>query len=227
MKKFFVAGTDTEVGKTYVSCRLLELAHHQGMSSLGLKPVAAGCELEGDELKNEDAVALMQSSSIKLPYAQVNPMALPDACSPHIAAALAGRAVSASRLAGYCRGALMQKIDFALVEGAGGWRVPISPRETMASLAVELNYPVILVVGLRLGCINHALLTAEAIRKDGLRIAGWVGNQLNSVPMPYLEENIATLKSALDAPFVGVLSHDVKPEIDSLSKSLDINCLTV
>lgn len=227
MKKFFVAGTDTEVGKTYVSCRLLELAQHQGMSSLGLKPVAAGCELDGDELKNEDAVALMNSSSIKLPYIQVNPMALPDACSPHIAAALAGKSIGASRLAGYCRGALMQKVDFALVEGAGGWRVPISPRETMANLALELNYPVILVVGLRLGCINHALLTAEAIRRDGLQIAGWVANQLTSDPMPYLEENLATLKSALGAPFIGALPHERRPEIGALSKSLDINCLTV
>lgn len=227
MSKFFVAGTDTEVGKTYVSCRLLELAHHQGKSSLGLKPVAAGCDMDDGEFKNEDALALMGSSSIKLPYSQVNPVALPDACSPHIAAARAGKSISASRLAGYCRGALMQKIDFALVEGAGGWRVPISSRETMASLARELGYPVILVVGLRLGCINHALLTAEAIRRDGLKIAGWVGNQLSGEPMPYLEENISTLRSALDAPFVGVLPFDEKPDIKALGNVLDLNCLTV
>lgn len=227
MKKYFIAGTDTEVGKTYVSCRLLELAHHKGMSCLGLKPVAAGCDLDGDEQKNEDALALMESSSIKLPYAQVNPVALPEACSPHIAAALAGRTISASRIAGYCRGALMNKIDFALVEGAGGWRVPISPRETMASLAMQLNYPVILVVGLRLGCINHALLTAEAIRGDGLQIAGWVGNQLSSDLMPYHDENVATLKSALNAPFIGVLPFQKSPNVDVLSKCLDIDCLVV
>ncbi|KZY67425.1 dethiobiotin synthase [Oleiphilus sp. HI0071] len=227
MRKFFVAGTDTEVGKTYVSCRLLELAHHQGMSSLGLKPVAAGCELDGAELKNEDAIALMHSSSIKLPYAQVNPVALPDPCSPHIAATRAGKSLNASRLAGYCRGALLQKVDFALVEGAGGWRVPISPRETMASLAVELDYPVVLVVGLRLGCINHALLTAEAVRRDGLEIAGWVGNQITDQPMSYIEENVATLRSALGAPFIGVVPYETEPRAEKFSNSLDISCLTV
>ena len=227
MNKFFVAGTDTEVGKTYVSCRLLEHARHQGMRTLGLKPVAAGCELEGGEYKNEDALALMESSSVKLPYAQVNPVALPDACSPHIAAAIAGKKVSAERLAGYCRGALMQNVDFALVEGAGGWRVPISPRETMANLALALNYPVILVVGLRLGCINHALLTAEAIRRDGLKVAGWVGNQLSSEPMPYFDENVSTLKSAIGAPFIGVLPYENKPETANLGNYLDLNCLSV
>ncbi len=227
MKKYFVAGTDTEVGKTYASCRLLELAQQQGLSSLGLKPVAAGCELVGDEYQNEDALALMNSSSIKLPYAQVNPVALPDACSPHIAAARAGKTVTASRLAGFCRGALMQKVDFALVEGAGGWRVPISSRETMATLAQQLNFPVILVVGLRLGCINHALLTAEAIRSDGLTIAGWVGNQQSSESMGFLDENVATLKSALNAPFIGMLPHAPNPDVGRLSKCLDINCLTM
>ena len=227
MKKYFVAGTDTEVGKTYASCRLLELAQQQGLSSLGLKPVAAGCELVGDEYQNEDALALIKSSSIKLPYTQVNPVALPDACSPHIAAARAGRTVTATRLAGFCRGALMQKVDFALVEGAGGWRVPISPSETMATLAKELNFPVILVVGLRLGCINHALLTAEAIRSDGLTIAGWIANQQSRDIMGFLEENVATLRSALNAPFIGMLPHESGFETGLSGKSLDINCLTV
>lgn len=227
MKKYFVAGTDTEVGKTYSSCRLLELAQQSGLSTLGLKPVAAGCELVGSEYQNEDALALMRSSSLKLPYAQVNPVALPDACSPHIAAARAGKTVTATRLAGFCRGALMQKVDFALVEGAGGWRVPISPSETMATLAKELNFPVILVVGLRLGCINHALLTAEAIRSDGLTIAGWIANQQSRDVMSFLEENVATLRSALNAPFIGMLPHEAGSEAGFLDKCLDINCLTM
>ena len=227
MNKFFVAGTDTEVGKTYVSSCLLRLAFDTGLSSLGLKPIAAGCELNDGEYQNEDALALMKYSSVHLPYSQVNPVALPDACSPHIAAANAGKTVSASRIAGYCRGALLSKVDFALVEGAGGWRVPISPRETMASIALQLNYPVILVVGMRLGCINHALLTAEAIRKDGLKIAGWVANQLTAERMPYFEDNLSTLKSALDAPFIGTVSYGLLDRPENLRNELSLNCLTV
>lgn len=225
MKAFFVAGTDTEIGKTYSSCRLLELAASQGLSTLGLKPVAAGGENVNGELQNEDAQALMASASISLPYSQVNPVMLPDACSPHIAAANAGKSVIAARIEGYCKGALLQKPDFALIEGAGGWRVPISPRETMADIAIKLNLPVILVVGLRLGCINHALLTVEAIRRDGLSIAGWVGNQLLSQPMGFLDENVQTLKSAIGAPCIGILPFGAHSKPNELSNHMSLNCL--
>ena len=225
MKAFFVAGTDTEVGKTYTSCRLLELAALQGMSTLGLKPVAAGGENVDGELQNDDAQALMASSSISLSYCQVNPVMLPDACSPHIAAANAGRMVSASRVEGYVRGALMHRADFALIEGAGGWRVPISPRETMADIAIKLSVPVILVVGLRLGCINHAPLTVEAIQRDGLTIAGWVGNQLSREPMSFFDENVQTLKSAIGAPCIGILPFDPPEAPEELSNYLSLKCL--
>lgn len=227
MSAFFVAGTDTEVGKTYVSCKLLEAAAEQGMSTLGLKPIAAGCELVGGQYQNEDAQALIAHSTIQLPYTQVNPVALTKACSPHIAAAEAGKTVQASRVAGYCKGALMKRPDFALIEGAGGWRVPISPRETMADIAKQLNLPVILVVGLKLGCLNHALLTAEAIRRDGLTIAGWVGNQVGPELMGFYEENVATLSSGIGAPNIAVLPYSDIIQSASQSNEIRLDCLTV
>ncbi|KZY80629.1 hypothetical protein A3741_18535, partial [Oleiphilus sp. HI0069] len=216
---YFVAGTDTEVGKTFSSCALLAAANSKGLSSMALKPIAAGADEYKDandkvSMRNEDAVALMSHMSVDLPYSQVNPVLLKEAASPHIAAALEKRTPSASRITGICRGALMKKPDFALIEGAGGWRVPISPRETMADLARQLNYKVILVVGLRLGCLNHAMLSAEAIRRDGLEIAGWVANSLSRETMSYEAENIATLSSALGAPLIAHLpfSESGKPE---------------
>ena len=197
---FFVTGTDTEVGKTWVSCRLLEAAVRAGHTAYGLKPIAAGAEDTGDGLRNEDATALMASASETLDYDLVNPVALRAAIAPHIAAADEKRLVTASRLAGYVKGALMsRRADLVLVEGAGGWLVPLNDRETMADLAKELDVPVILVVGMRLGCINHALLSVGAIRAAGLKLAGWVANDLGN-PMPRLAENIATLEHFIDAP---------------------------
>lgn len=203
---FFVTGTDTEVGKTFVSAALLRAANDQGLKTLGLKPVAAGGEESAAGLRNEDALALMDAASVKLPYEQINPVCFKTPASPHIAAAIDSRRTSVSRLAGFCRGAMMQSYDFGLVEGAGGWRVPINERENLAQLAVTLELPVILVVGLRLGCLNHALLTAEAIRRDGLSLVGWVGNGIDP-DMGYPQENIQTLKGALPAPCLGVIPH--------------------
>ncbi len=210
MAKFFVAGTDTDVGKTFVSCSILEAANGRGLRTIGLKPVAAGGELLNGQLCNDDALALRETMSVELPYAQVNPICLTAACSPHIAAAIEHKKITASRIVGFCRGAMMTPNDLCLIEGAGGWRVPISPRETMADVARSLNLPVILVVSMRLGCINHAMLSAESIRRDGLSIAGWVANTVQSTPMMYYEENLLTLKSALDAPFVGELPYTSK-----------------
>ncbi len=231
-KTFFVTGTDTEVGKTYSSSVLLEAANAKGLTTLGLKPMAAGCEdvvlANGKtQLQNEDAQQLIKHSSLKLSYQEVNPVSLKVPASPHIAAALENRSVSASRMEGVCRGALMKKHDFSLVEGAGGWRVPISPRETMADLAKRLDFPVILVVGLRLGCLNHALLTAEAIRRDGLSVAGWVANSITPSPMSYEEENIATLRSALAANFLGHISYNAQKTPVSHCNEIDIERLVL
>ena len=202
--KFFVTGTDTEIGKTWVSCRLLEQAAKAGGRCYGLKPVAAGGEDTADGLRNEDALQLMAASSVKLDYELVNPVLLKSAIAPHIAAAEEQRQLSVARVAGYVRGAVMNHdADLVLVEGAGGWQVPLNQRESLADLAQELNYPVILVVGMRLGCINHAILTAESIISRGLRLVCWVANDLGK-PMPRLEENIATLEHWLPVPRIPV-----------------------
>lgn len=198
-KTWFVTGTDTEVGKTAISCALLAAAAAAGLRTAAVKPVAAGCDDQGH---NDDALQLLDCMTEQLDYAQVNPVALEAAIAPHIAAEREGKRLQAGRLAGICRGVMMGKADFVLIEGAGGWRVPISPRETLADLAVQLQVGVILVVGMRLGCINHALLTAEAIRRDGLELAGWVANQPGE-RMVCHEENLDTLRRLLPAPLLG------------------------
>jgi len=202
-RTFFVTGTDTEVGKTAVTCALLEAAAARGLQTAAVKPVAAGCDGRGH---NEDALALQAHMTLELDYAQVNPVALEPPIAPHIAAARAGRNIQAARLAGLCRGVMNAGADLVLIEGAGGWRVPISPRETLADLAAELRAGVILVVGMRLGCINHALLTAEAILRDGLPLVGWVANQPGE-RMDCHEENVQTLQRLLPAPCLGELPH--------------------
>ena len=198
-RTYFVTGTDTEVGKTAASCALLEAARATGLRTAAVKPVAAGCDDQGH---NEDALQLMASMTESMDYAQVNPVALAAAVAPHIAAAEEGRRLQASRLAGICRGVMSGSADLVLIEGAGGWRVPLSPRETLADLARELQVGVILVVGMRLGCINHALLTAEAIHRDGLPLAGWVANQAGE-RMQRHAENLDTLQRMLPAPLLG------------------------
>ena len=167
-KQFFVTGTCTDVGKTFVSVALLHALKEQGYRTLALKPVAAGCQQTPEGLRNDDALQLQAAMTESLSYEQINPVALERPAAPHIVAAEQGRRITASRLEGICRGALLTKADVALVEGAGGWRVPLNERETLADLAFALRLPVILVVGVRLGCINHALLTQEAILRDGL-----------------------------------------------------------
>ena len=197
---FFVTGTDTGVGKTWVSCRLLERAKEAGLRCYGLKPVAAGCEDTADGPRNEDALALMAASSVELPYEQVNPVALKAAVAPHIAAQQDGKTVTLSRLVGYVRGALnANPADLVLIEGAGGWRVPLNDHEMLSGLARELNVPVIQVVSMKLGCINHALLTAEAIKNDGLRYAGTMANCIGS--MDVQQENLLTLRQHLPGAF--------------------------
>lgn len=215
---WFVTGTDTEVGKTAVSCALLHAAAEAGRRTAAVKPVAAGCDEQG---RNEDALQLMQAMTEALDYEQVNPVALAPAIAPHIAAQQAGQRLQGSRLAGLCRGVIMSKADFVLVEGAGGWRVPIGPRETLADLARELQVGVILVVAMRLGCINHALLTAEAIRRDGLHLAGWVANQPGPA-MTCHEENLQTLRALLGAPLLGEIPRLAPWDARTAAQYLDI-----
>ncbi|MCD6061824.1 MAG: dethiobiotin synthase [Moraxellaceae bacterium] len=204
MKKYFVTGTDTGVGKTTVSCALLAAARAQGLRTLALKPLAAGCEETPQGLRNADALALMQAMTEPLAYEEVNPVALAQPLAPHLAARAANRRLSIQQLGGFARGALMRRVDLALVEGAGGWRVPVNEREMLSALPRDLGLPVILVVGLRLGCLNHAILTTEAILRDGVRLAAWVGSVVEP-DMAALEDNVETLKALLPAPCLGVL----------------------
>lgn len=201
---YFITGTDTGVGKTLVTAALLHLAEKQGLKAFGIKPVAAGCDETPEGLRNEDALLLQTHSSIKLPYEQINPIALRAAKAPHIAAAEEGRRLSLDRLVGLCRGTLMQSADLRLIEGAGGWRVPLNEFENLSGLPAQLKIPVVLVVGLRLGCLNHALLTAEAIQRDGVQLAGWVGSGIDP-QMESVADNINALKARLPAPCLGVI----------------------
>lgn len=218
---YFIAGTDTDVGKTMVAAGLLLAANARGLRTVALKPVAAGCERTPEGLRNADALLLQRCMSIELPYEQINPIALEAPIAPHIAAAQAGVRISVDRLAGLCRGVLMQRADLTLVEGAGGWRVPLNNRELLSHLAIELKLPVVLVVGMRLGCINHALLTCEAIARDGLRLAGWVANR-SQPEMSCYAENVQALRAMLPAPCLGEVPHLATP--DPREAAVHLNC---
>lgn len=177
---FFVTGTDTDIGKTLVSAALLHKAHQNGQSSFGLKPVAAGCELNPDDTwQNEDALLLRQYSSVQFDYSRHNPIALKAAIAPHIAAEYEQQSLTVESLVNACDFGLNTTVDFRLVEGAGGWLVPLNDIETLADFATAIQARIILVVGLRLGCINHALLTAQQIQARELGIAGWVANHID------------------------------------------------
>jgi dethiobiotin synthetase len=221
---YFVAGTDTGVGKTTVTCALLAAAKAKGLTTLALKPVASGCEETPEGLRNSDALALQVAMTVSLSYPEINPVALPAALSPHLAAAAAGRRLTLAQIAGFCRGGLMHKADLKLVEGAGGWRVPISDRELMSGLPRQLGIPVILVVGMRLGCINHAVLTAEAILKDGVKLAGWVANVMDPA-MGALDANVQTLTAMLPAPCLGVLPWMPEASAEQRAASLNVSLL--
>lgn len=223
---FFITGTDTDAGKTIVASALLAKARKQGLSTLGLKPIAAGSEIiEGVE-KNSDAHLLQQQSSKALPYAQINPVLLREPIAPHIAAWHEQKSLSAAKLSGFVRGALMQKVDFAVVEGAGGWLVPLNTRETMADLAKDLQLPVILVVGLKLGCLNHALLTQAEILRQGLPLAGWVASTTDP-NMLEQEANIETLRQSLQAPCLGVVPHLTAATGEAASEYLSLDSLNI
>ncbi len=224
-KSYFVTGTDTGVGKTLVSAAILEAAASLGKRTLAMKPMASGCDETPEGLRNEDALILMEAMSEPLGYDQVNPIALKPAIAPHVAAAQAGRTVTAERLVGFCRGLQMRPADLLLIEGAGGWRVPLNDRETYAAVPGVLQMPVIIVVPLKLGCINHALLTAEAVRRDGLTVAGWVANRPDPEIMTCELETLEYLVSHLAAPCMGVLPWQERADPKTLGTSLNVNCL--
>ena len=213
-RAFFVTGTDTEVGKTFVSAALLILLNKKGLLTAGYKPIAAGCEVTAEGLRSKDALALQKHSSLDLSYSEVNPIAFEAAIAPHLAAQnfnedKTAQPISVDTVREGFNYLLQKKPDVLIVEGAGGWRLPLGidyegQARYLSEFVVERNLSVILVVGMRLGCLNHAVLTAECIRNDGLKIAGWVANQVDP-DMPMLEANIDSLKTLLDAPFIGTI----------------------
>ncbi|MCC5812310.1 MAG: dethiobiotin synthase [Ectothiorhodospiraceae bacterium] len=223
MAGLFVTGTDTEVGKTVVSCALLHALKRAGLRVAGMKPVASGCRRTAQGLRNEDALALQASSHAALPYERINPVALEPAVAPHLAAEDAGVVIDPLALAAAARD-LERQVDVLLVEGAGGWRVPLGPREGFPDLARELDYPVVLVVGIRLGCINHALLTAEAARADGRRLAGWVANAAQPEDALF-QRQIDSIQGRIDLPLLGILPWQPPPNPTGLAARLDIGPL--
>ena len=202
-KGFFVAGTDTGVGKTVVSLGLMQALQAQGLCVVGMKPVASSCEPTADGPRNADAQALLAQSSISPPYELVNPWAFEPAVAPHIAAAREGRRIELSALTDTF-GRLAAQAEYVVVEGIGGWRVPLNGSHYVSDLAVALGLPVLLVVGLRLGCLNHAILSWESIQASGVRCAGWVANQIEP-GMSNLEENVACLASVFGAAPAGLI----------------------
>lgn len=197
---FFITGTDTGVGKTRIATGLLHALSARGFRAVGMKPVAAGAHDEDGTLVNEDVTALKRASSVAAPHALVNPYCFTPAIAPHLAAAEAGVGIDLARIRTSCLG-LLEIADVVVVEGAGGFCVPLGRDFGMADVAAELRFPVILVVGMRLGCLNHALLTAAAVRAAGLPLKAWVANHIDP-EMERPDENVAALEQRLGAPLL-------------------------
>jgi dethiobiotin synthetase len=219
-KGYFITGTDTGVGKTWATLAVMAHLQQQGHCVLGMKPVASGCEHTAEGLRNEDALLIQQQASLTLPYEAINPYAFAPAIAPHLAAAQAGVDMDLAHIA-KCAGELQQKADYLIVEGAGGWLVPLHEHASIADLATLLQLPVILVVGLRLGCINHALLSAAAIRHSGCELVGWIANTLDP-DMPCLQQNIDSIASRLSAPLLGTLPYQRQRDPSQLGQQLSL-----
>ena len=217
---FFITGTDTGVGKTLVSCSLIHKLQQQGHRVVGMKPVAAGAEPTEDGLRNEDALQMITASNTSLSYEAINPYCYQSPIAPHIAADEEKRPIEISVLLERYQD-LKQQADCVIVEGAGGWLVPINENETLANLAVALQLPVILVVGIRLGCLNHALLSQAAIEQSGLPLAGWVANIIDPTNTK-VNQNIDYLKNSLKCPHLGTLPYQTNPDARELAESLSL-----
>jgi dethiobiotin synthetase len=217
-RDYFVTGTDTGVGKTLVTAALLRRLRESGLVVAGMKPVAAG-SVEGPEgPANEDALLLQAESSVRHPYADVNPWLFEPAIAPHLAAAEAGVVIDTARIAA-AHARLRVGADVVLAEGAGGFLVPLDEERSLADLPPLLGMDVVLVAGLRLGCLNHALLTAEAIAARGLALAGWVGNALDP-RFSRRDQNIATLAARLPAACLGIVPWMPSPDVGTAAAAL-------
>jgi len=217
---YFITGTDTGVGKTAVTLGLMAYLQAQGKTVVAMKPVASGCEHAAAGLVNDDALQLQRQASVALPYALVNPYAFEPPVAPHIAAARAGMTIDIDRIRSACD-EIAGMADRVLVEGVGGWQVPLNDDETLADLARALGLEIVLVVGVRLGCLNHALLTATSIEASGCIPAGWVANRLPPAA-DFTEENINALKSRISFRFLGEV-----PAMDRVEPGRIARCLSL
>ncbi len=218
---FFVTGTDTEVGKTLVSAAVLWRWARRGLRTAAFKPVASGCRRTQAGLRNEDALRLQAMATLRLPYEQVNPYAFEPPIAPHLAAAEVGVRIDLDRLRDGIEAVQAERV---LVEGVGGWRVPLNDSQDLADLAVALGFPVVLVVAVRLGCLNHALLSVESIAARGLHLAGWVANR----PQPGVsrwEGQVESLRARIPAPCLGVVPPLAVPGPAQVAAHLDLDPL--
>ncbi|MGE3919408.1 MAG: dethiobiotin synthase [Gammaproteobacteria bacterium] len=222
--RLFVVGTDTNIGKTYTTCGLLKLAKKNHLSTLGLKPLATGSSVINGNFCNEDALLLQNNSTIHLPYSLINPLNFSQPISPNIASKYEQQSINLDTMVNNTLNAFCNPADIIFVESVGGWFTPINEKQTMADFACRLNLPIILVVGLRLGCLNHALLTISAIQNTKLRIAGWVANCIDR-DMLAINDNISTLQSWINQPLIGIIPFKQPPEehlsLDFLRRTYD------
>lgn len=219
-KGFFITGTDTEVGKSWCTVGLMARLQQQGHSVVGMKPVASGCVDTVDGLRNEDAMLIQQQASKAIDYDTINPYSFLPAIAPHIAAEQSGEEIKLKKIVEQFN-QLNDQADYVVVEGVGGWQVPLNDDESVADLALALQLPVILVVGLRLGCINHALLTAAAIRQSGCTLAGWIANTLSS-QMDETQLTIDAIAQRIRAPLLGTVPHLDTLSADTIATQLSV-----
>ena len=223
IRGIFVTGTDTECGKTEVALALVRGLQERGIRTAGFKPVAAGANWCDGKLQNADALALKAAGAGEFPYSTINPYCFEPAVAPHLAAAEAGVTIDPETVLSACK-ELASGCDFVVAEGAGGWRVPLAPRMDMQELALVLGFPVLLVVGLRLGCLNHALLSEQAVRASGAPLVGWIGSQVDP-GMSRLNKNVESLIGQLRVPCLGILPHPSSQETLEVGIPLDLDAL--
>lgn len=220
----FITGTDTGVGKTEVAAAITTALVTGGERVAVMKPVASGAQDHGEGLRNEDALTLMRAANVPHPYASVNPYCFEPAIAPHLAAARAGEEIDL-RVIENSYEALARDADRVVVEGVGGWLVPLNENQSQADIAISLELPVVLVVGMRLGCLSHALLTINAIEQTGLKLIGWVANCAD-LRVEALEDNIAALTQRIDAPMLGQIPNMSMPiSTEKVAACLDLSTL--